>query len=241
MRFVLVHGAMHNRSCWDGVIAKLKQQGHEAHAPTLAGHGEDAGRYFTQSDCVRSVVDYIRQQALNDFVLAGHSFAGIVIPDVAVELSERIHRLVFQNAMVMKDGERIYDLLPPIQQRMFDTILKREGDRANWLTPFNMFRERFINDADLKTARAVYSTLRAVCIKPQLEEINMAGFEKLNIPMSYINFTDDHALPQGAYGWYPRMADRLGACRVIHKPGSHEVCYTNPDVLARALIEAGRP
>ena len=69
----------------------------------------------------------------------------------------------------------------------------------------------------------------------------MQGFQRLQVPRSYINFTDDTVLPHGDLAWYPRMAERLGLCRVVQKPGSHEVCYTNPGILAEALIEAGRP
>jgi len=62
LTFVLVHGSMHDGSCWDQVIAELNRQGHVAYAPTMAGHGEDAGNFFTQADCVESVVDYILER-----------------------------------------------------------------------------------------------------------------------------------------------------------------------------------
>ena len=241
LTFVLVHGSMHDGSCWDQVIEELDGQGHVACAPTMAGHGVEAGNFFTQADCVRSVVDYILERELRDFVLAGHSFAGIVIPNVAEQVAERVNRVVFQNAMVLEDGESIYDVITPGHQQMFDAVLKKEGDRANWMLPFEVFRERFINDADLETASRVYAGLKPVCIYSQNEKISMRGFQRLNIPRSYINFTDDIVLPHGEYAWYPRMAERLGLCRVVQKPGSHEVCYTNPGLLAEALIEAGRP
>ena len=241
LTFVLVHGSMHDGSCWEQVIAELNRHGHVAYAPTMAGHGEEGGNFFTHADCVKSVVDYILERDIHDFVLAGHSFAGIVIPNVAEQLPNRINRVVFQNAMVMEDGECIYDVIPPVHQQMFDAIVKKDGERASWLLPFEVFRERFINDADLETARQVYARLSPVCAYSQKEKIPMRGFQRLQVPRSYINFTDDIVLPHGDYAWYPRMAARLGLCRVVQKPGSHEVCYTNPALLAEALIEAGRP
>lgn len=241
LTFVLLHGSMHDGSCWDRVIEELNRQGHTAYAPTMAGHGEDAGNFFTRADCVKSVVDYILERDVRDLVLAGHSFAGIVIPGVAERLADRVNRVVFQNAMVLEDGESIYDVLTPGHRQMFDALVKKEGDRANWISPFQVFRERLINDAGLETAREVYAGLRPVCVYVQMEKISMQGFQRLNVPRSYINFTDDIALPHGEYAWYPRMAQRLGLCRVVQKPGSHEVCYTNPKLLAEALVEAGRP
>ena len=241
LTFVLVHGSMHDGSCWDGVIAELNSRGHVAYAPTLAGHGEESGNFFTQADCVKSVVDYILEKDLRDFVLAGHSFAGIVIPNVAEQVADRVNRVVFQNALVLEDGECIYDAVTPGHRQMFDAIIKKEGEKTNWMIPFEVFREVFINDADLETARKVYKGLKPVCVYAQQEKISMQGFQRLNVPRSYINFTDDIVLPHGEYAWYPRMAQRLGMCRVVQKPGSHEVCYTNPELLAEALIEAGRP
>ncbi|MGI9228604.1 MAG: alpha/beta fold hydrolase [Gammaproteobacteria bacterium] len=241
LRFVLVHGSMHDGSCWEQTIEVLTRQGHECWAPTLAGHGEQAGQSFTREDCVCSVVDYVEEHDIRDFILVGHSFAGIVLPDVTVKLVERIQRVVFQNAMIMNDGESLYDVIPPIHQQMFDTFIKKSGKKGIWMIPFEVFRDCFINTADRRTAEAVYAALRGVCVQAQLEPVPMQAFHKLDVPKSYINFTEDIALPHGEYGWYPRMAQRLGLCRVVQRPGDHEACYTCPEVLADALIEAGRP
>ena len=241
LRFVLVHGAMHDGSCWKGVIDILTKQGHQCWAPTLAGHGKQAGEYFTREDCVRSLVEYIEEHSLRDFVLVGHSFAGIVLPEVAVKLADRIQRLVFQNAMIMNDGEKIYDVLPPHHQRMFDGFVAKAGMKETWIVPFDVFRECFANTADRETAEKIYAGLRAVCAQPQFEPVPMRAFHELKIPKSFINFTEDIALPHGEYGWYPRLAQRLGLYRLVQRPGDHEACYTCPEVLADALIEAGRP
>ena len=169
---------MHDGSCWDQVIEEFNRQGHVAYAPTMAGHGEDAGNFFKQADCVKSVVDYILERDIRDFILAGHSFAGIVIPNVAEQLSDRINRVVFQNAMVMEDGECIYDVIPPGYQQMFDALIKKDGENANWLLSFELFRERFINDADLETAKEVFARLRPVCVYSQKEKNPDAGLSK---------------------------------------------------------------
>jgi len=38
--FVLVHGAWHGGWCWRAVTARLRNAGHEVHAPSLTGLGE---------------------------------------------------------------------------------------------------------------------------------------------------------------------------------------------------------
>ena len=59
---------------------------------------------------------------------------------------------------------------------MFDAIIKKEGERTNWMIPFEVFREVFINDADLETARKVYEGLKPVCVYSQNEKISMQAF-----------------------------------------------------------------
>jgi hypothetical protein len=68
----------------------------------------------------------------------------------------------------------------------------------------------------------------------------MKKFYSLEIPRSYLNCTEDIALPPGEWGWHPRMSSRLGLFRLVQMPGSHEVLFTNPKGLAEKLIEAGR-
>jgi len=40
--------------------------------------------------------------------------------------------------------------------------------------------------------------------------------------------------------WHPRLSERLGLHRLVECPGSHELCFTDPALLARKIIEAGR-
>ena len=42
------------------------------------------------------------------------------------------------------------------------------------------------------------------------------------------------------WGWHPRMSSRLGLYRLVQMPGSHQVNFTNPELLALKIVEAGR-
>jgi hypothetical protein len=61
----------------------------------------------------------------------------------------------------------------------------------------------------------------------------------LKIPKSFINCTEDTAAPH-SHPWHPRLSEKLGLFRLIQIPGSHEICFTNPALLARAIMDAGR-
>lgn len=240
MNFVLVHGAWHDGTCWDGVRAALEAAGHAVHTPTLAGHGPDADLRATHADCVQGVVDCIAGQSLEDVVLVGHSFGGTVIQKVAEALPERLARLVFLNAFVLRDGESLNDALPEDFARVFEVAARRSGD-GTMVVPFEVFREMFIGDADLPTARRVYAGLRPVALALIAERLELSRFFRLQTPRSYVNCTEDMAFPPQAGGWHPGMSARLGVFRLVQMPGSHESMYTRPAELAGKLIEAGRP
>jgi pimeloyl-ACP methyl ester carboxylesterase len=106
-RYVLVHGSWHDGTSWADVTSHLEELGHDVHSPTMAGHGPGVPRAVSHDDCVNSVVDYVHEQGLTDFVLVGHSFGGSEIARTAERLPDRIRRLVFWNAFVPASGTSV--------------------------------------------------------------------------------------------------------------------------------------
>lgn len=238
--FVLVHGSWHDGPLWGPVVEALEAMGHVAHAPTVAGHGKGVDKKVTHDDCVASIVDYVKAQELDDFVLLGHSFGGTVIARVAEEIPERIARLIFWNAFVPQPGNSLLDETPPHYQELFAALAAETEDNTVML-PFPIWREAFIQDADLDTAKRTYERLSPEPLQPMADKLDLTRFYATEIPKSYINATEDMALPQGEWGWHPRMSSRLGLFRLVQLPGSHEVMFTSPALLADKIVEAGRP
>jgi len=237
--FVLVHGSWHEGSAWRGVIRELEARGHKAFAPTAAGYGKGADKKVTHAQCVQSLIDFIVKNALTDFVLVGHSFGGTFISKVAEAVRERIKRLVFQNGFVVRDGHSVMDESPPATAALFERLANEAPDKS-FLLPFSVWRDAFINDSDLETAKRTYALLSPEPLQPCQDQLDLKKFYSLDIPKSYINATEDIALPPGEWGWHPRMSNRLGLYRLVQMPGSHEVMFTNPSGLAEKIIEAGR-
>jgi pimeloyl-ACP methyl ester carboxylesterase len=106
--FVLVAGAWHGAWCWKKVLPALWQAGHRAFAVPLCGVGERVHMYSasirvaTHVDDVAAVVE---AEELNNAVLVGHSYAGVVITGVADRLPDRVGRLVYVDATVPRSGE----------------------------------------------------------------------------------------------------------------------------------------
>lgn len=237
-KFVLVHGGWHDGSAWTPVVQHLRLQGHQAWAPTIAGHGKNVDKNVTHDQCTASIVDYIVGEGLDDIVLVGHSFGGSVVGRVAQRIPERIRRLVFWNAFVLNDGESVLGSAPPHQAAMLGELARATDD--NTITvPFPFWRECMINDADLETATRAYEQLSPEPYGPSIEKLDMKKFYELihagKLPCSYVNCTEDNVMP-----WHPQMSNRLGLFRLVQMPGSHETLFTNPRGLAEKLIEAGR-
>jgi pimeloyl-ACP methyl ester carboxylesterase len=237
--FVLVHGAWHDGSAWKAVIQHLEARGHQAFAPTIAGHGKGVNKTVNHAQCTQSIVDYIVDKDLTDIVLLGHSFGGTIIAKVAEAVSDRIRRLIFLNAFVLNDGESLIDNIPPQTQALSDKLARESNDRT-MVMPFEIWRETCINDADLDLARSSYAQLSPEPYQPFIDKLDLKQFYSLSIPKSYLYCTEDTALPQGEWGWHPRMSSRLGQFRFVQMPGSHEVLFSNPVGLAEKIIVAGR-
>ena len=237
--FVLVHGSWHDGSTWDPTIQELSRGGFQCHAPTIAGHGHGVNKRVNHADCTKSIVDYIVEKNLSNFVLLGHSFGGTVVSKVAEAVSERIRRLVFLNGFVLQDGNSLTDEIPPHFRGLFQQLAAGSADNTVMI-PFPIWRDAFINDGDLEAAKWTHAQLSLEPYQPLVDKLDLKKFYSLATPKSYINCTEDIALPPGEWGWHPRMSNRLGLYRLVQMPGSHEVMYTNPKGLAAKIIEAGR-
>lgn len=240
--FVLIHGAWHDGSLWEDVAAVLRESGHNVHTPTLAGNGSgDIDRTIGHADAVQSAVIYLIEQNLTDFVLLGHSYGGSIISKIAEAMPDRIRRLIYWNAFVLMDGESIESVSPPPYKQMMDGIAASGayGPCAVKL-PFPVWREAFMNDASFDLAQKTYEMTTPHPLKTLTDRLELKTFFDLEIPKSYINCTEDIAMPPGEFAWFPRFPARLGLCRLVQMPGGHEACFTNPQLLARKIMEAGR-
>jgi pimeloyl-ACP methyl ester carboxylesterase len=240
LHFVLIHGSWHTGEHWAPVINHFKSKGYGAVAPTVLGHGKGVEKRVNHTQQVKDLVQQIERQNLRDFVVVGHSYGGTVIARLAEEIPDRIRRLVFWNAFVPERGHSLNDEVPPHYRALFDQLAKASGDGSVML-PYPIWREAFINDADESLAKSSYESLSPEPYQPFLDQLDLTRFYETKVPKSYLNCTEDNALPQGAdWGWHPRMSQRLGLYRLVQMPGSHEVIFTNPTGLAEKLIEAGR-
>lgn len=239
MHFVLIHGSWHDGECWDAVRQSLAELGHTSDAPTLPGNGPDVRADVTMAETVAHVVDFLERQDRRDVVLVGHSMGGAIVQQVAEAVPARLRRLVFHNAYVLADGDCVFDHVPASAAEAFQALADAAGDGTVSL-PFEVFRDGFINDADLDTARAAYARLSPEPLARAAEPVSLPKFPTLPVPRSYLHATDDNVFPATEFSWHPEMSSRAAPFRLVQMPGSHEVLFSDPQRLAAKLVEAGR-
>ena len=237
--YVLVHGAWHTGKELELVARIIAAAGHRSFTPTIRGNHPTDPRSTGLAEATQSIVDYLDVNDLTDLVLVGHSYGGMIITGVADIVPTRVRRLVYWNAFVPNNGESLNDMLPPQYVELFESIAIERGD-GSVVLPFPIWREAFMNDADIETAQRAFNVLNPHPINTLRDKISLKTNPiEMPIAKSYINCTEDISLPHN-YPWHPRLSQKLGLFRLIQTPGSHELCFSNPARLARAIMDAGR-
>lgn len=134
--YVLVHGAWHGGWCWERVTTRLRAAGHKVFAPTLPGVGSRAhiaSPSIGLTTHIEDVVGLIEMAEIDDVVLVGHSYGGMVITGAAERIAPKLSTLVYLDAFVPKDGQALMSLVPPERAQAMAMGAVNEGD--GWKVP----------------------------------------------------------------------------------------------------------
>ena len=226
--FVLVHGAWIGAEIWAPVAERLRREGHDVYAPTLTGVG--ARSHLLRADIdldthVMDIVNLIRFHGLDDLVLCGHSYGGMVVTGVADSLPDKIRALVYLDAFVPKDGQSLLDLtsnrpapvavgiaFPPLPPTAFALSGEKEAFYVAHATP--------------QPSLTFTQRLR---LSGGIDRVKRRVYIYANVPQP-TTFTQFYERFRDAPGW---KAHTL-AC-------THLVQADMPEALTRILVDAGSP
>lgn len=108
--FVLVHGSFAGGWCWRPIVTLLEAEGHRVIAPSLTGLGDRSHLMSSSIGLETHILDIANifdWEDLEDVVLVGHSYGGMVIGGVAQRQHRRISSLAFIDAIVPVLGTSI--------------------------------------------------------------------------------------------------------------------------------------
>ncbi|MFK0292802.1 alpha/beta fold hydrolase [Streptomyces sp. NPDC090442] len=236
--FLLVHGAWHGGWCWERVVPLLEAAGHRVFAPSLTGYGDKvhlAGPEVGLDTHVDDVARLITAENLNDVILVGHSYAGLVISSAANRISQRIAHLVYLDAMVPKDGESAADVQPAVRQ----LIELAETSESGWRVPpmpeqpapFGLFG--VTEPADVAWLRGMLSDQPVRCLQQPVRLDNPAANA---IPRTHIHNVG--ATPAGIPRRpVPAIQPNGTPAQVWELPTGHDCMITMPTELSELLLK----
>lgn len=105
---VLVHGAFSGAHGFRKMRPLLRDAGHDVFTPSLTGIGERihlTSPLVNMTTHVHDVVNTILYEDLNDIVLLGFSYGGMVVSDALQHIGDRVKHLVYLDAFVPADGD----------------------------------------------------------------------------------------------------------------------------------------
>lgn len=134
--YLLCHGAWSGGWMWRRVAKILRDEGHDVYTPTYTGLGErvhlltpEVGVHTHIQD-IRNVIHYER---LDNFVLVGHSYGGMVVTGVADKEWKKISRLVYLDAFLPEDGQSTHSMAGPERSRNTREAAEKHGE--GWKVP----------------------------------------------------------------------------------------------------------
>ncbi|OBI14762.1 alpha/beta fold hydrolase [Mycobacterium sp. E2497] len=232
---VLVHGGEHAADCWDLTISELRRQAPELQilAVDLPGRRGKPGDLATATieEWERSVVADIERAGLRDFVIAGHSMAGVTVPGVVARLgSRRVREMVLISAFVPRQGEAIVDTLGG-PMGLFARRYARAGKPRE--VPRRIARYAFCNGMTATQRAFTLSRLHPESLRIVTERVDRTDLPA-EVPRSWVLTTRDRTL--SVRSQQDGIAALGGVIEEIHVPACHDVMISHPETLAQILV-----
>ena len=222
--FVILHGATAGGWILGKVARRLRETGHEVFTPTYTGLGERShllDREIGLNTHIQDVLNVLHYEELNDVILVGISYSGMVITAVADAAPQRIGHLVYIDALVPFDGESLADLCGAQVMAQVDEIVQTHGD--GWLLPAYKEVEPRSTDHPIKTF---------------YDKVDVKNPAATDLPRTYICCTEKSVYSIFTKPLY-QMAQRAvdAGWRYRELPSDHLPERDMPDELTALLLE----
>jgi pimeloyl-ACP methyl ester carboxylesterase len=226
--FLVAHGAWGAGYAWKKMHPLMAARGHRLVTPTYTGLGERGHLASPSNDLdqhVQDIMAVIKYEDLQNIVLIGHSYGGMVATGVADRTRDRIAQLIYLDAFVPRDGEALFDLISPeAQKAMRESANAGDGWRvASLQIPPDTSDE----DSKWLSERRMPQSIK--CFDTPLR---LTGGE-ITVPRSYIYC--QRATPADTFRPFANRAKSEPGWRYYEIDASHSPHVTAPEALARML------
>ncbi len=242
--FVLVHGTGHGGWCWKFVRDILQEQGHRVFTPTLTGCGERSHLLRPEIGLdthISDVANVLEWEELEDVVLVGHSYGGMVISGVADRARERLRHLVYLDAVIPRDGDSLLTArrdIGPEERAQDRERLQALAPDGNYITGFSA--QLFgIPPEPREVAAWVDRRLTPHPLKSWMDPVQFENGGEAGLPCTFIHCTEP-AMSGGRLNNHARYAQEHPDWRYIKLKTGHDAMVTEPQACAELFLQAAR-
>ncbi len=224
---VFVHGAWAGGWHFTKVEPLLEDAGFRVYRPTMTGLGERvhlAREDVGLSTHIADIVNVLEFEDLDDVVLVGHSYGGMVISGVADRVPHRIRKLIYMDALVPESGESVMDLSGGAIESMAEA---GAGGAEPWqLVPL------WVKPGKLPPVDVPQSMLTFT------ESIVLDNPDASSIPAAFI-LTVEEGKDSDNFDFFADRARQRG-WQVVTMEGGHNPHWFQPEALVEVLLQAAR-
>jgi pimeloyl-ACP methyl ester carboxylesterase len=221
---ILVHGFWGGAAHWSKVIVQLAKLGYDSiHAVEnpLTSLAEDAER-------TRKMI----AQQKGPVVLVGHSYGGAVITEAGNQ--SNVVGLVYIAAFAPDAGESLLDVGQAFPPPTGVANAAPDSDGFVWINP-QKFRESFCQDLSADEAYVMAVTQRAPVGSTFADKVSVPAWR--HKPSWYQVSSEDRMI---APANEKRMADRMGAKKIITLAAGHASLASQPGPVCELIDEAAK-
>jgi len=213
------------------VVPLLQAAGHDVFTPTLTGLGERVHLANPEIDLnthVQDVVNLLEFEELQNVILVGHSYGGMVITGVSERAAARLKHVVYLDAFIPRDGEALVDLLAP---QFRDDLLQQAQSGGGQIPPFPVERYGVFAAADVAW---IEPKLVPHPAKTMTTPVSLTQPQALALPKTYVYCNKPAMGPFDQFVEYVRTAP---GWRYRELTTGHDAMVTMPHELTELLLE----
>lgn len=227
--FVLIHGAFRGGWSWQKVRRIMHAEGFDVFAPSSTGAGEKShlnSAKITLETWIADVVNLIEYEDLSGIILVGHSQGGVIIQAVAEQIPEKIARLVFLDAPVLRDGEAAIEAIPEEARKNFGETLPDA-----LIEPFPLKSTEEFSAAEIEW---INERLTAVPTNPSLAKLSLKNPQAAQIPRTFVFCTKTPPMYPASFTRRRFDAEKIAYCLI---EGGHDCPLSEPQKVSELLIK----
>lgn len=234
--YILLHGAWEESQMWNDVSPILQQHGHTITAIDLPGHGlnKHLGPAVTMSDYRQAVVEIITRLD-HQVILVGHSMNGALISLVAEHIPEKIERLIYVTAFLLKNGGSVLEAMQsdPAGGALPEVVFSEDQDYAT-LPELALRRIGFHDIAESAIHRFLPLMAEWQATEPFMAKIVLSQKNFGSVSKTYIRTGMDRIVSPALQN---TMIGNWEVDSVLNLESGHFPAFSQPEKLAELILQ----